>query len=196
MITKKKIKALTDEQLVSLYKETNNKKCIGELFERYSHLVYGVCLKYLQKVDEAQDTLMQIFEKLITDLKKHEIQTFKPWLYQTSKNKCLMKLRKVKKGTFVPIDNKEIEDNTTEINNKKKQEIAFTQLEEAMLLLKPNQKRCIDLFYLQKKSYQQVVEETEFSLKEVKSNIQNGKRKLKILIEQNSSDNKKENEFI
>ena len=107
-----------------------------------------------------------------------------------------MKLRKVKKGTFVPIDNKEIEDNTTEINNKKKQEIAFTQLEEAMLLLKPNQKRCIDLFYLQKKSYQQVVEETEFSLKEVKSNIQNGKRKLKILIEQNSSDNKKENEFI
>ena len=196
MISKRKIKSLTDEQLVLLYKDSGNQKCIGELFERYSHLVYGVCLKYLQQTDDAKDMVMVIFEKLLVDLKKYDIQVFKSWLYQASKNSCLMKLRKKKKESFTDFTQYEVAVNNTELHDKKTKEIEITNLEEAILLLKPNQQVCINLFYIKKKSYQQVVKETNFSLKEVKSNIQNGKRNLKILIEQIGSNNKKEDEFI
>lgn len=193
---KQKIKALTDEQLVLLYKDSGNKKCIGELFERYSHLVYGVCLKYLQEPNDAKDMLMVIFEKLLVDLKKYDIKTFKPWLYQASKNSCLMKLRKNNKETFTDFSNYELADNNTDLHNKKTKEKEITTLEEAILQLKPQQQVCIKLFYLEKKSYQQVVDETSMSLKEVKTNIQNGKRNLKILMEQMNPNNKKEDEFI
>lgn len=196
IINKKKIKALTDEQLVLLYKDSSNKKCIGELFERYSHLVYGVCLRYLQEPNDAKDMLMIIFEKLLVDLTKHDIKNFKPWLYQTSKNSCLMKLRKKNKEAFTDFSSYELEENNTELHDKKIKEKEITTLEEAILKLKPQQQVCIKLFYLEKKSYQQVVDETSMNLKEVKSNIQNGKRNLKILIEQMGSNNKKEDEFI
>lgn len=196
MINKKKIKSLTDEQLVLLYKDSGNPKCVGELFERYSHLVYGVCLKYLQEPNDAKDMLMAIFEKLLVDLKKYDIQVFKSWLYQASKNSCLMKLRKTKKETFTDFTHYEVADNDTTLHDKKTKEIEITNLEEAILLLKLPQQVCITLFYIEKKSYQQVVNETNFSLQEVKSNIQNGKRNLKIIIEQMSPNNKKEDEFI
>jgi RNA polymerase sigma factor (sigma-70 family) len=196
LINKKKIKRLTDEQLILLYKNSGNQKCVGELFERYSHLLYGVCLKYLQQPDDAKDMLMVIYEKLLVDLKKYDIQVIKSWLYQASKNNCLMKLHKKKKEYFTDFTKYEVADNGTVLSDKKIKEIEITNLEEAILLLIPNQQICINLFYIKKKSYQQVLEETSFSLKEVKSNIQNGKRNLKILIEQMSPNNKKEDEFI
>ena len=54
-----------------------------------------------------------------------------------------------------------------------------TSLEE----LNPEQKQCLILFYLEKKSYQEISENTGFSLMQVKSYIQNGKRNLKILLD-------------
>ena len=56
-------------------------------------------------------------------------------------------------------------------------------MDEAMKELNPEQKQCVTLFYLQKKSYQEINEITGFSMLQVKSYIQNGKRNLKILIE-------------
>jgi RNA polymerase sigma-70 factor (ECF subfamily) len=52
----------------------------------------------------------------------------------------------------------------------------------AMENLNPEQKRCIDLLYLQQKSYKEVSELTGYDLKKVKSYIQNGKRNLKIML--------------
>ena len=49
--------------------------------------------------------------------------------------------------------------------------------------LKEAQQVCVELFYIQEKSYVQIAEVTGFDLKQVKSHIQNGKRKLKIFLE-------------
>ena len=81
---------LDDLQLVAQYKQTENNTFVGVLFQRYTHLIVGVCLKYLKDEDDAQDASMQIFEKLLKDLKKHEIQQFKAWLHMVCKNYCLM----------------------------------------------------------------------------------------------------------
>ena len=89
----------TDQDLIFLYKETNDLSVIGELYSRYTSLVYGVCLKYLKDRDEAKDAAMQLFERLIDTLKSHEVENFKSWLYVSARNHCLMQIRS-KKGKF------------------------------------------------------------------------------------------------
>lgn len=179
-ITRKHIKSLSDENIVLLYKQSNDQKCIGELYVRYSPLVMGVSLKYLKNIADAQDSLMQVFEKLISELNKNEVRNFKPWLYQITKNQCLMQLRKTKKIHNTPIESVPLEHEEEDIEKHEEKELLLTKLEEFIPNLKENQRVCIELFYLKNKSYIQIAEETGLNLKEVKSSIQNGKRNLEI----------------
>ena len=178
-----------DLQLVAHYKQTDNNECVGVLFQRYTHLIFGVCMKYLKDEDDAQDASMQIFEKLLKDLKKHEIQQFKAWLHMVCKNYCLMQLRsgasKLKRNKEMHKDLASFMESDVElhlsIENKK--EIQLTFMEECIKGLNQEQKLCVELFFLQEKSYQEVTEMTSYSMNNVKSFIQNGKRNLKNCIE-------------
>src|SRR5271163_4687986 len=89
----------SDYEIIQIYKKTGDLALIGELYTRYTALVYGVCTKYLKDRDEAKDASMQVFEKLIDTLKNHEIDNFKSWLYVSARNHCLMQIRN-KKGKF------------------------------------------------------------------------------------------------
>ncbi len=159
---------------------------VGVLYERYGHLVLGLCIKYLKNKDEAQDAVIQIFTGLLKDLKKHKIEFFKSWLYVYSKNFCLMELRKRQSALKKELELKEnvhlIMDfsNPEHLNEKEKQ---ITIMEKALELLNTEQKKCIDLFYLKNKSYVEIVDITGYTANEVKSHIQNGKRNLKIKME-------------
>jgi RNA polymerase sigma-70 factor (ECF subfamily) len=180
---------LPDTELTGLYRDTRDIEITGILFSRYAHLVYGVALKYIGDEDSAKDAVMEIFEKLPEDLLKHEIQNFKSWLYTVTKNHCLMKMRhqkveeRAKEVLKVDIERDFMENGreghpvTKELNNKDK------QLKEAIAALKDEQRRCIELVYLQEKSYQEVMEMTGYSYKQVKSYVQNAKRNLKIKLE-------------
>ena len=72
---------------------------------------------------------------------------------------------------------------------KVKEEELLLYMKEVLPGLKNKQRRCVELFYLKQKSYQAIVDETGWSLNEVKSYIQNGKRNLKLMIEK-KMDNK------
>lgn len=176
------IKSLTDKELVLLYKKSHDKKCIGELYVRYATLVMGVSVKYLKNITDAQDNVMVIFEKLMKELKKTEVENLKAWLFQVTKNQCLMALRKNKKHTSSTLENIQLEQEDSEIEFLEEKERLLTLLEEIIPQLKENQRICIEQFYLNKKSYAEIAEQTQFSLKEVKSNIQNGKRNLEVMM--------------
>lgn len=185
MLYKSEYNQLDDNELIKRYCENNDSLFLGILFKRYSHLVLGLCIKYLKNEDEAQDVVMQIFEKLTTDLKKHKIEFFKSWLYTYSKNMCLMELRKKQSQLKKDI---ELQENTILFmdsgqdlhpNTKEDQENTIQHLELALNALSKEQKQCIILFYYKNKSYNEIVELTGFSANEVKSFIQNGKRNLK-----------------
>ena len=90
----------SDEALIEQYKQSGEAEIVGELFNRYTGLVYGVCLKYLKDREESRDAVMQIFEKLMVSLREHEIHIFKPWLYVTARSHCLMQLRSRKGKNF------------------------------------------------------------------------------------------------
>ena len=182
---RKKYRLMTDEELVNIYKDERSSLCIEILYERYGHLVMGVSLKYLKKEIDAEDLCMKIFEDLQLKLINHSVLFFKSWLYMVVKNECFMILRKSKKETpeeFIENYAVSSEDELEKINNK---EINFNLLEMSLENLKGDQKKCIQLFYLEEKSYNEISELLNLPLTKVKSAIQNGKRNIKIILEQN-----------
>ena len=185
---------LEDHELIGRFRDRHDLEILGTLYERHMHLVYGVCLKYLKNRDDSQDAVMQIFEKLIRELEKHEVGNFRSWLYVLAKNHCLMELRKRKSAGS---------DLSVEINPDTDMEIAhFTHplvedpmesdmngMRDCMEKLPDEQKKCITMFYLEQRSYKEVAGLTGFELNKVKSYIQNGKRNLKQCMENNREGN-------
>jgi RNA polymerase sigma-70 factor (ECF subfamily) len=150
--------------------------------------VYGVCLKHFKSESQAKDAVMQIFEKLIADLKKHHVVSFKPWLHTVVKNHCMMQFRSDKNSLKKQQEYKQ--EIGFDVENQLELHLEATDEKEWMLdhmhesinELRDEQKTCVELFYIQNKSYQEIAEITKFSLNEVKSYIQNGKRNLKNII--------------
>jgi RNA polymerase sigma-70 factor (ECF subfamily) len=178
---------LTDLDLISRYKATLDKNYVGELFKRYSHLVLGLCINYYKDKDDAKDALLQIFEKLFDELQKHKVENFKNWLCFVSRNHCISALRKQKTETSRMLDYNYTTEKQTEPElriEKPDKEDEYNKLEEAIQALSSEQRICVELFYLKEKSYNEIVAATRFSLKQVKSFLQNGKRNLKIILTQ------------
>ena len=177
-------KKLPDEELIEKFLKTGNKHYFGVLFQRYTHLVFGACMKYLKNKDESEDAVMDIFEKLMTELKSHDVRNFKGWIYTVARNHCLMKIRSEKKMQLTN-DTQKLEGLVAEmpepmhLSNNMKKEMELSSLEQAMTKLSDEQRTCLELFYLQEKCYNEVATITKYSLNEVKSYIQNGKRNLK-----------------
>ena len=181
------INLLDDLQLIALYKERNDLAVIGVLFKRYKGLMYGVSMKYLKDSDESQDAVMQVFEKLIVELKKHTILNFRPWLHAVTKNHCLMLLREKKSRGYEFSGAGETSLEVVEMDSlwhpdEAGKEATLQRLEAAIPQLNDEQRTCIELFYLQEKSYNDVSSITGYSMLQVKSYIQNGKRNLKIIM--------------
>jgi len=178
----KKSTPAEDEALLKRYRETGDMAILAELFKRYSSMVYYVCLRYLQDGDKSKDAAMQIFEELIAKVNKHDIKQFSSWLYVLSRNYCLMQLRADKKMPSVVIDEfMELPDALHQDTEDKEKQL--TALERCMEKLPPGQKQSIDLFFMNEKCYKEITVLTGYTLNEVKSFIQNGKRNLKICIE-------------
>ena len=175
---------ISDQQLLSKFYSDHNNEWLGILLQRYTLLLFGVCMKYLKNEEEAKDAVQQVFLKAINELQKYRVSYIKSWLYMVAKNHCLMKLRE--KGKHTLEINEQVlpgaEDgiNIQEIKDKDK---TLDSLSRALSELSREQQLCVTLFYLEKKSYQEVSDETGYSMLQVKSYIQNGKRNLKLLIE-------------
>lgn len=182
MLFNKSSSIASDATLIERYRKSGKKSHVGELFNRYAHLVLGVCMKYLKDPAAAEDATLEIFEKLFIELKSKEIDVFKAWLYTVSKNHSLMILRKQTRTR----EKKALYDATydEDLGNTSEKEVQYEALEQALSILNPEQKQCVELFFLDKRSYKEIVDLTGFSLNSVKSHIQNGKRNLKIQLEQ------------
>lgn len=178
---KRSFEMYSDLELVAYYKETGNVKAIDVLFERYHHLVFGVCLNYLKATAEAEDATMEVFEELMDKLLRYEVKNFKSWLHVCTKNHCLIKLRKA--VVNVPLHSETDLRFATEQNYSDNEWLNWLSKMFVNLfqMLSSEQKLCLELFYFQECNYKEIAEKTGFDIKKVKSALQNGKRKLKIL---------------
>lgn len=176
---------LTDKELISEYKRTGDASFIGKLYQRYMDLVFGVCLKYFKDAEKSKDGVMEIYGELCLKLRQHEVESFKAWLAVVARNYCLMQLRSPRNLKFTEF-NPEImqtEQITHPGNGFLEREAHFEKLEECIATLPLDQRQSIQLFYLEKKCYNEIAAITGFEWSKVRSYIQNGKRNLKICLE-------------
>ncbi|MEO8762669.1 MAG: sigma-70 family RNA polymerase sigma factor [Ginsengibacter sp.] len=173
----------SDSELLQKFYIDHDNEWLGILLPRYTLLLLGVCMKYLKNEEDAKDCVQQVFFKVINELHKYEVEYFKSWVYMIAKNHCLMKLRD--KGK-VPVALNEhfirMPDETEEKISIIEKDVLLERMMGAIKNLNTEQEQCVSLFYLQKKSYLEVAGITGFTVMQVKSHIQNGKRNLKILI--------------
>ena len=186
MFIRQKPSSVSDSELLVQYKTSGDQQFLGELFARYTSLVYGVCLKYLKDRDDSKDAVMQIFEKLVQTLRSHEVENFKSWLYVMARNHCLMQIR-ARKGKMTEGISDQLMESDLVLHLEEESELEgnLSKLEKCIQQLINEQKHCVELFFLQEMCYKEITGITGFDLNQVKSFIQNGKRNLKICMGKN-----------
>lgn len=184
----KQYNTYTDAALIQLYQRELNAEYIGELYKRYSLLVYGLAYKYLKHEEDAQDAVTEIFEIILEKLKTHEVEFFKSWLFILSKNYLMRRKSKNNSLEIIDIENisEKFMENETDLSLNIQEEQSVL-LKQAISNLNDEQRTCIELFYYKQKPYQEVASITGYDLNKVKSAIQNGKRNLKLFMEENST---------
>ena len=185
-ITNISINQQTDKELVTAFKQHHDIKYLSVLYQRYMDLVFGVCLKYFKDAECSKDAVMDIFEELNTKLKLHEVDNFKGWLHVLTRNYCLMQLRSPRnlKTSEWNADFMQSAEVTHLPNEALEKEESFKYLEACIETLPADQKQSIELFYLHKKCYNEIAIITGFEWNKVRSFIQNGKRNLKLCLEE------------
>jgi RNA polymerase sigma factor (sigma-70 family) len=181
---------LNDAQLLAEIREKGSSEAIGVLFERYAHLLYGVCLKVLQDQEASRDAVMDIWAELPAKIQRSEIQVLRNWLWSVARNHCLMELRKRQKlgerQTLIldsAMENPAVSHLMDKNLQEESLEIQLVGLENCLETLKVEQRDCVRMFYQEEKSYKDIEHLMGLSFKEVKSYIQNGKRNLKLCLE-------------
>lgn len=174
-----------DNQLVSDYQSSQDLAILAVLYQRYLDQLYGVCLKYLDNPETAKDAVMDIFEELAHKLLKHEVTYFRGWVYTLAKNHCLMKLRSSKRIPSASLDPENMQmAEDLHLNERMEKEDQLGRLSKCIETLAADQRTVVELFYLKNLCYKEIATITGLQWNKVRSHIQNGRRNLKICIEQ------------
>jgi RNA polymerase sigma-70 factor (ECF subfamily) len=174
---------ITDAELLRHFYEDHDNKWLGILLPRYTLLLLGVCMKYLKNEEDAKDSVQHIFIKVISEMHKYKVDYFKSWIYMIAKNHCLMKMRS-NKNYHVELNDEILpaEEFGENKNIYIEKDRLLNNLEKSLKQLSDEQQQCVTLFYLEKKSYAEVAAITGYTMLQVKSHLQNGKRNLKIMM--------------
>lgn len=176
----------SDRDLILDYRTHGESRALAVLYKRYAHLVLGLCLDYLKDKEAAKDATMDIFEKVAGKLKVTEVEYFKSWLFTVSRNHCLDVLRRQTREAPVEFSEAIFMESTSDDRLKDNQRLEA--LREGLYQLKAHQRSCVVGFYLQGQTYEQVAEHTGYTVKEVKSYLQNGRRNLRIYLEKRANE--------
>jgi RNA polymerase sigma-70 factor (ECF subfamily) len=179
----------TDQELVNAYRQSNDLRILAQLYQRYLDLLFGVCLKYLGDKELAKDAVMEIFEELTTKLIRHEVGNFKGWLYTLAKNHCLMQLRFSTRIRIRPLDPGLVQTpEESHLNDIMEKEARLDRLSDCIDTLASDQKTVVSLFYLENKCYKEIETITGYDWNKVRSLIQNGRRNLRICMQQHEEE--------
>lgn len=182
----KEEKTWTEKELLTAYRQTGEMRLVGDLFQPYMQMVFAICFKYLKNSEESEDAVMNIFEKLVNDLRIHEVGNFKSWLHTVTRNHCLMLLRS--RPVFIPSTQTDVpiaESEDMDHFEAAELDKSLNLLETCMETLITEQRISVDLFFMKEKCYREISDHTGYDFNKVKSYIQNGKRNLKICMEKN-----------
>lgn len=174
----------SDEELVRSYRRSGRHYYFDELFNRYHENVYGYCLSRTAEREASKDLTLAIFAEAFVQLDRSAPQHFAAWLFGIAANMCRAYIREEaqaakdlrdfqywREPAFMP--------NEAFRRLIEARELAqLTAFQQAIQNLPEAQRRCVEHFHLQGLSYQLTAAQTGYTLAQVKSHLQNGRRRL------------------
>lgn len=151
-------------------------------------LIYGSCLKYLKNEMEAEDAVMEIYEKISKKILTNNIENFRAWIYMVSRNHCFEILRTKTRTSTKKNDAAIMYSEKVFHPDDVTKEQALKTMENCLDQLETFQRDCIKKFYFEKVSYMDIAQQLDLAYNQVRSRIQNGRRNLKLCMDQNMSD--------
>lgn len=172
---------LTVQELLESYRRSGDQAMAAKIFKDHWHLVLGQALRILNDRETAQDAAADIFLKVLSRLRLETPLNFSGWLYTVTRYHCFEIRRKEKRAPILePLEG--LRDVAEDLREGVLHACYQSSMEEevckALQFLPEHQRICIELFYLKDCSYKEICETAGYDIGEVKSFIQNGKRKL------------------
>lgn len=193
--TQRRNNSETDGVLLQKYRESRDMEALGILYDRYLDMVFGVCLKYFKDSTESEDATMAIFEHIVQKLLTHEVNNFKSWLYVVTKNYCLQALRKRAAPPEKALTELYAGDVMHSLQMEHPDDSAIFQNPENGLMdclnkLPARQRKTIELFYFESRSYREIAGILSVNRDKVRSYMQNGRRNLRNCMEKKHGERK------
>ena len=160
------------------------------LLDFYWNEVYGFMLKRTENETDAEDITIETFSKAFDKLATYNPEfQFNTWLIAIAKNVHIDILRKKKSSLFLEITDEEdyqaynIADTTPSAEDKLITEQNLSQLLQYIKELKPHYQEVIQLRYFQEMSYQEIANQLDEPLSNVKVKILRAKKLLAEIIQ-------------
>lgn len=178
----------TDSELLQAFRARGEDAFFNILFERHYPLVYTLCLNITADRDDSKDITILVFTKIYDLLQRETPKSFDYWLLALARRECLNHLRAAKRRADQEKkwhEWKKSGENFME-NELFRRLIYEEELEQenrfhaAIDALPEAQQLCLRLFVYELKSYQEIADITHYPLPQVKSHLQNARRRLKI----------------
>ena len=155
----------------------NDREAQLKIYQLFSPVLYGLCLKYMRNEDDAKDVFQEAFVIAFQKMEQYRFDgSFEGWLKRIFINKLLETLKKKKKGVlFLDVFDADIADD---------EEIELAPIEQEKLLeyIKelPDQYRMVfNLYIFEKMKHKEIAKLLEISEGTSKSNLNRAKSILK-----------------
>jgi len=172
---------LTDEALVKQIVEAKNDLLFGELYERYSHMVYNKCYGFTKTTIEAEDLTQDVFTKLFLKLGSFKADSkFSTWLYAFTYNLCVDYVNKnvLKKVEINDYDLIDDNNSQTEADEEALFQLKSKKLNVALEIINPEDKMILLLKYQDDFSIKIIMEMLEISESAVKMRLKRAKSRV------------------
>lgn len=160
------------------------------LLDMFWNEVYGFMLKRTENETDAEDITIETFSKAFDKIANYNPEfQFNTWLIAIAKNVHIDMLRKKKISLFVDITDEEdhqaynVADTTPSAEDKLITEQNLSRLLEYIKELKPHYQEVIQLRYFQEMSYQEIAEQLNEPLSNVKVKLLRAKKLLAEIIQ-------------
>lgn len=170
--------------------KTGDQVAFTYLLDHYWNEVYGFMLKRTENETDSEDITIETFSKAFDKIATYNPEfQFNTWLIAIGKNVHIDMLRKKKSTVFVEITNEEdqqaynIADSSPSAEDELITEQNLSRLLQYIKKLKPHYQEVIQMRYFQEMSYQEIAEQLDEPLSNVKIKLLRAKKLLAEIIE-------------
>jgi len=166
------IRALSDEELMSFFTSTQAHEFLDELMRRHYRPVLAGATAMLRDPFDAEDVAQDTFVRVFTSGHQFSGGNFRGWLFTIARNAALDSISR--RRPMEPIQD-------VSAGSAIGLRSSTLEVEEILEQLSRPQRICLHLFFGDGLKYREISDRTGYTMKEVKSHVQNGRQRFERL---------------